>query len=854
MFDFQILNYVFLSSLGAFFISLMVWFFIREKSKKVWFPILRVLDFKKSTVRKFKWELPPLLPFLFFIFSSLCLLLLSSKPKVLKDLEYPTQNKSVHIFLDMNASISASRSLREYIGEVESIWKELDTFSEISFSTTHSLHVYKKKEFKDLESLMFELGFHRPGVELASAIKEQRKEISQVDAFIIFSDANESSWKSFNWNFFVDESKIFLVDLKEKVQLQNLYIKDVNLVSAPYDPTLEWDVLLERVGSLDESRGNLMLSFAGEELYRSPWEMPKGVSKSTLRVRVYGNKFTSIQSHEGSLLWSVEAFDEDALPQDNEFRSSLRGLKQDVLLVGQPFGERQIEDPFYQLGVVFQTFNFVPKRIDKWNSELSKHSSYFQVFSIRPYADLPSTCPLSYITEHAETDEKRAKKILWLMPEKAQTNFRKLCACFHKLAFSFSQELNVCEEAYSYERMGQVMSSSGAKPVGAKVSEKDLASGWSFFNKKQNLDLTAFLFPLKPSRRLGIHHANFPLIVKDLLQRQNLIDQSLLVKNSLRKWPRISNLVLFQEWRKGDLSSRQKTSNIALKQSYLKFIEKKDLPQLWDQKNPLKDKKFFSERENFEAGMWTMILFSLLFFFMFLEGLLNFKNRKREILLFFCLLLPNLPEKAHAEMALTILGNPYLRSFDSTLKEVVLRTSVPISTKVEYHAKTPEFLKEPWYWLRSEDYLLNAKGALKDSWVYWLKKGGFLIVQNGDLESLSRWTEEAFGESRTNSSWGPIPPDHELMRSFYLVEALPSCFEKIWNGYTYDGRLAILSIPFDFLERITMNEGALPIGSCDIKRSSELKTRLFINVLMAVLATDYKRDQIHMKEILKRLH
>ena len=147
---------------------------------------------------------------------------------------------------------------------------------------------------------------------------------------------------------------------------------------------------------------------------------------------------------------------------------------------------------------------------------------------------------------------------------------------------------------------------------------------------------------------------------------------------------------------------------------------------------------------------------------------------------------------------------------------------------------------------------IDKKGLLNSRLAKWLKRGGFLILENvPSLSELKNLTKRGFSFQRSVGRWHPIPPDHEIMRSFYLIDALPRCYKRSWYGFEFDQRLAIISIPYDFLESLR-SEKVNP--NCDKILTKERNTRIFINTLMVALTTDYKKDQIHLPNILKRLN
>ena len=84
-----------------------------------------------------------------------------------------------------------------------------------------------------------------------------------------------------------------------------------------------------------------------------------------------------------------------------------------------------------------------------------------------------------------------------------------------------------------------------------------------------------------------------------------------------------------------------------------------------------------------------------------------------------------------------------------------------------------------------------------------------------------------------------------------MIKSLPACEGFNWRGFHADGRLVILNIPYDLLASIqdVSKENLCKPATVTYEDS----VRSFVNILMVALATDYKKDQIHLPEILKRL-
>ena len=77
-------------------------------------------------------------------------------------------------------------------------------------------------------------------------------------------------------------------------------------------------------------------------------------------------------------------------------------------------------------------------------------------------------------------------------------------------------------------------------------------------------------------------------------------------------------------------------------------------------------------------------------------------------------------------------------------------------------------------------------------------------------------------------------PDHEIMVSFHLLNSLPDCGGEVWKYYSFDKRVAILNIPYGFLNSLERGK-----PSCvSLDNYKEQSMRIFINLLMVALTTD----------------
>ena len=204
----------------------------------------------------------------------------------------------------------------------------------------------------------------------------------------------------------------------------------------------------------------------------------------------------------------------------------------------------------------------------------------------------------------------------------------------------------------------------------------------------------------------------------------------------------------------------------------------------------------------------------------------------RLLLLIFCLC--SSPALAQ-QVELVYYKNSSL-TFQRLAKTVERRTSLSLHAKLRV---VDNFHHEAWLWTKEKDF------ADPHALAQWLKKGGMLIVMDSTLPVFTKHTFPA-----TQGKWQTIPLDNALLRSFYLLDVLPACKGKDWQGFIFNERLAIVSIPYPLLAFLSDQRYSHP---CLPSSAHEKQTRIFINLLMVALATDYKKDQVHLPEILKRL-
>ena len=107
----------------------------------------------------------------------------------------------------------------------------------------------------------------------------------------------------------------------------------------------------------------------------------------------------------------------------------------------------------------------------------------------------------------------------------------------------------------------------------------------------------------------------------------------------------------------------------------------------------------------------------------------------------------------------------------------------------------------------------------------------------------------------------PVPPDHVLTKSFYLMQDFPGRFAggTLWIGATEgrvnDGVASVIIGSNDWAGAWAVNEFGRPLFAVvpGGERQRELSFRVGVNLVMYALTGNYKADQVHVPFILERL-
>jgi hypothetical protein len=138
----------------------------------------------------------------------------------------------------------------------------------------------------------------------------------------------------------------------------------------------------------------------------------------------------------------------------------------------------------------------------------------------------------------------------------------------------------------------------------------------------------------------------------------------------------------------------------------------------------------------------------------------------------------------------------------------------------------------------------------------YLDVGGFLFVDNCQGRpggAADEWIHKELGRVYPERAFKPVPQDHSVTRSFYLIDRAygrtndRADFESIDDG----DRTLILVNPNDMLGALMRDPFGNPIYDIS-ERQREMAQRQGVNIALYALTLNYKKDQIHIPFILKR--
>ncbi|HYX39916.1 MAG TPA: DUF4159 domain-containing protein [Oligoflexus sp.] len=833
-------------------LGLVIWFIVRRQKERYWLPILRVIPLELTVLPKFRWIPPPLWPLLCFFVAATALGIYSfrlAEPLMKSD---DLDLRRTHVLFDMSPSHALGVTASTYGGEAQKLIDAMEGKARLSFSTTNDPTVYVDADLKRVGSIIQTQGFHRAGVKLGATAESLLRKLSDIDQLIVVSDSDLSSWEDFNWRYLEKKMQISWYPLPGRPQtMDNLFIDEAKpKATGSAAPSGLWHVTLRRTGEGKVIQGRLTAEIDGQVLIQQNFQFEANMKSLELEINLALAELQKKQKDKStSLVWTVTPAGPDDLLPDNEFRTWLQLQNEDALIISKPRGEMFLEDSIFHLKTSLEVLGYQTQRIDQIRNTGSHWTTPSLVVSeVGPASPVQAFCP-TFVSERSILERSRSDALVWLLPGEDLSSYDDICTCFAALAQApqpLSGKPAYCENLEHRDQYVGVLQSIGALQLGGEVDSPLGALAMTLRNKELGLRLVGFTIPLNPLRAGQISYGQLPLMLRAVLQATG--KKYAAGADKQLSWPRIEDISLAYE------VPDVKVSNVPLGESLgRKAVPDQLPPQMTLGTKGLVREKAASGTEN-DARPWIYLCLVILMIAVWLEiigsGLRRLLQKYPWAVRWFVLLVmvSAWPQPVDAGVQLNLLGYPSIPRPSALRKDVAGRTSIELDEQI---INTPslqrDMYQQPWLWVNRPQLLESMNKTDFGELTGWMQRGGFLVVEN---HNGSQAFKQAVLEAIPKGAWKPIPPDHELMRSFHLLASLPQCGNQVWEGFHFDQRIAMVLVPGDFL-RFTLDEPGS--GACFGKYTREQAVRVFINLMMVALATDYKKDQIHLPEILKRL-
>jgi hypothetical protein len=141
----------------------------------------------------------------------------------------------------------------------------------------------------------------------------------------------------------------------------------------------------------------------------------------------------------------------------------------------------------------------------------------------------------------------------------------------------------------------------------------------------------------------------------------------------------------------------------------------------------------------------------------------------------------------------------------------------------------------------------------------YLAGGGTLWIEDstgGPPGTFDAWTRKTLALLLPDAPLKPLPTDHVLYRTFFLLRGPAGRVERgALEGSEWGGRAAVLYSRDDVLGAWARDALGHPLKACvpGGENQRELAERLSLNVLMYSMTGSYKSDAVHQAAILEKL-
>lgn len=838
--------------LAAIAAGLILWLIQRKDRQKIYLPLLKVLELPDRQVRRWTVVLPPLVPFLVSVALMALLLFASFGPYRHATVLSRSPAQKILVVVDLSPSVQAATSLTRYRQVLKDTYRKLAAKTSVAWLDSYRMAPMSFRSVDEMAAYVDTLSFHPWGVNLDNLLSHA-KDFSD-SSLLIFSDRDQNAWQNFAQQFGSDRG-VWWHDLSPDRVAANIYVDAVTIKDDPDPAYLNLEYRLSRTAGLEARQVQLAIAKPGAKAEGDGATMRQTVSFARNRRSLTSSVALARAdwASEDNAILAVNLLSEDSVALDNTRYFSVAAGGKRALLVTHQGGEKFIDSPVYSTYQSLKSLGFDVDLSYEWPRHDSSPTGVNKALGKELGKELgklrtTSKSPLPYQ--------------LVVVVGFTDGFFSGLCRKDPRAQLSPATPLWVID--LSLNRQEQLASSRCRYlfPKVAARSDKGVQSslrrnGYSeitpqlavptFARKRRASDTKLVII----SNLTELHEVNYRL---NVMFYYDLLRRSAMGQGALSSSRQVVALA--------DGSSQSFTDLIAFKAQNVPAVESRlqsinegllpprfSLDQIAD--SGVKKKKLIPDSTVvFRLVMIALIALSLI------EATHRWqRNRLGHFAIWLALGLglssTALTSQGVAEVSLGLYKLPFTVDegrYEALAKYVKTRTSLKLPKKA-YRSETFDdaLLSRPMI-IAGSGSLKALTAAQKRKLSRWLLAGGILIAdQMTDRSPLVAITNELV----INGIWQDVSLDNELMRSFHLLPSLPICGGVTFTEFRLENRIAILTVPLS-LSSVLL--AAQPAAGCPAgSQEPEFYPKLFINILMTALTTDYKKDQIHLPEILKKL-
>ena len=204
--------------------------------------------------------------------------------------------------------------------------------------------------------------------------------------------------------------------------------------------------------------------------------------------------------------------------------------------------------------------------------------------------------------------------------------------------------------------------------------------------------------------------------------------------------------------------------------------------------------------------------------------------------------------------------NPRPSAVRRILMEIEMTTSIlVVSEPSEVDLSLDALVEAPLVVLAGDRAFPEFSDEAREALNTYLGAGGMLFIDGSEGRADGGFDESVRREIDAilpDSPLAPLPDDHVLWRTFYIVEGPPGRVQVADDTYgaARDGRLAVIYTPNDVMGAWARDN----YGNWEYEvhpggqRQRDMAIRFGINLAMYALCLDYKEDQVHVNYLLRR--